>query len=143
MSIKDFLKNMLSTYFIIVTLINAEMLIVGVSAFPDEKFGYDAFLAPLAYGLAGVLPMIVLYSKKELSVKQIIIRKIIQYFMIVFLVAFAFKGNLSFVFKDVGYLVLIALSVLVVYALVHVILWILDSKKAKDMMLDLEKFQNR
>ena len=92
---KEHLRAQLASFFISVTLINLAMLILGCLLEPDLEFGYSAFAYPLIYGVIGSLPGLVMYSKKELTMKQTIIREIIQMLLIVVLIiAFMFgKGT--------------------------------------------------
>ena len=52
--------------------------ITGSITQPDSRFGYSVFIIPLLYALAGILPQLVMYSQQELSIKEILLRKIIQ-----------------------------------------------------------------
>ena len=70
------------TYFIIVTCISAGIMILGLAFDPDARFGYDAFVSPFIFAALGVIPNLLMYSSKELSDKQIILRKIIQFAVI-------------------------------------------------------------
>lgn len=78
MSFKEILHKSLIAYFVLVTCITAGIMILGVLFDPDAKFGYTAFASPFIFAALGVLPNLVMYSSKELSNKQIILRKIIQ-----------------------------------------------------------------
>ena len=75
-------KDILSGFFVSVTLINVVMLILGKILGPNQTFGYEVFMYPLIYGFIGAIPGIVIYGKKELSVSQVIIRKIMQLLLI-------------------------------------------------------------
>ena len=79
---KDFWIDFVRTYFMIVTLITLVMCVVGQVVMPDQTFGYEAFTAPLIYALVGTVPNIVLYSKHELKVKELLFRKVLQLLLI-------------------------------------------------------------
>ncbi len=59
----------------IVTLINIAMFILGSIFRPDQRFGYEVLIAPLIYGVLSLIPYIIMYSKKELTIKQLYIRQ--------------------------------------------------------------------
>lgn len=82
MHLKEMLMRTLMTYFVLVTCITAAMLILGTAFDPAARFGYDAYFSPLFFAALGVLPEIVMYSSKELSAKQIWLRKGMQLILI-------------------------------------------------------------
>ena len=82
MSLKEILYRSFMIYFILVTCITAGIMILGLAFDPDARFGYDAFASPFICAALGVIPNLLMYSSKELSDKQIILRKIIQFAVI-------------------------------------------------------------
>ena len=83
---KELLSKMFRNYFVLVTLINAVIFVSGSIARPDARFGYSVFVMPLIYALAGILPQAVMYSNRELSIKEVLLRKFIQLLLIELLV---------------------------------------------------------
>ena len=82
-----------------------------------------------------------IYIFYELTVKQMIIREVIQFFMveiIILLFSFGFSG---FRIENLNMMAIVALSVAAVYISVWVIRFFLDSRKAKKMTDDLKMFQ--
>ncbi|MBO4783946.1 MAG: hypothetical protein J5521_04315, partial [Lachnospiraceae bacterium] len=93
---KEHLKTCLGNYFICVTLINVAILILGCMLEPEVKFGYEVFAYPLLYGLLGTLPGLVMFSRKELTIGQTIVREVIQMFLVVvIIVGFMFGRYLN------------------------------------------------
>ena len=138
---REHIKNNLMSFFIIVTLVNIAIFVCGIVLAPDEKLGYTAFIVPVIDGLLGVIPGLVMYSKRELTVKQMIVRDIIQLLsieLIIILFSFGFSG---FANVDVPKFLAIVLSVAFVYVGVVVIMYLLDFKTAKKMTDDLKAFQ--
>lgn len=143
MSFKEHVKSVMSYFFVIVTLINVATFILGELFRPDERFGYEAFLSPLIYAAVAVIPMLCMYSKKEFTIKQQMIRELLLLAAIEIILIFFSLGADSL---DPGNLVLtvsFALSVLIIFILVGVIGWLLDWKTAKKLNADLKLFQNR
>lgn len=140
---KDKIKDMLTSFFICVTLINAAMLILGLLLRPGQKFGYEVFAYPLIYGVIGMIPAVIVRSGKELSVGQMLIRHIVQMILtVVLLLAFIFGGNpVSAELAVTG--LWVALSIVIIYAGVFVISWFLDKRTADKMTEDLLKYQSR
>ena len=138
---KERIREAAGSYFISVTLINAAMLILGSLLSPQQRFGYEAFLYPLIYGLIGIIPSLIISTDKELSVKQVVIRKVMQMLLIiVLLLAFMF-GDASLKRQTIFMAAAVALSVVIIYILVNVIMWMLDARTAKNMTEDLKRFQ--
>lgn len=143
MTFKEHLRSVMSLYFIIVTLINAATFILGEIFRPDERFGYDAFLSPLIYAAVALVPMLCMYSKKELTLKQHIVKQILQLFALEAVLIFFGLGSKSLLPENAALTAAFALSVLVIYILVDVITWLLDLKQAKIINSDLKAFQSR
>lgn len=143
MSFKEFMKSVAETYFVIVTLIVLATYILGMMFRPDAVLTYEAFLSPLIYGLLGVIPAFLMYSKKELTVGQLLWRKALQLVCIeAVLVFFGFgarvlsRDNLSLVLSFM-------LSVFVIFVLAHLITYILDKEQARQLNKALGEFQSR
>jgi len=134
----EYLKKVAVSFFIIVTLINIAMGILGLCFERDMKFGYEAFFVPIIYGLVSIIPMIVTYSKKELTVRQMIFRKIFHFILLeALLTYFAFLNKVV----AVDLLISFMISVFIIAILVHIILWFLDNRKAKELSFELEEYQ--
>ena len=138
---KEHIKDNLINFFIIVTMVNIVIFICGSLFAPDQNITYAAFIVPIIDGILGSIPGLIMYSKRELTVKQMIIREVIQFFMveiIILLFSFGFSG---FRIENLNMIAIVALSVAAVYISVWVIRFFLDSRKAKKMTDDLKMFQ--
>lgn len=140
---KELIRDMISTYFMLTTMILVVMTVLGTYFMPEVRFGYKEFEAPLTYAAWGTLPSIVLYAKKELTMKQMLVRKIIQLILIeviVLVVALPAdiidRGNSALVISLIG-------CVFVIYLLTHIIEWYQDSVTAKKMTEELLLFQEK
>ena len=140
---KERLRSVLGSFFICVTLINAAMFILGRMLEPDMKFGYEAFAYPLIYGIIGSIPGFVMYSKKELTMKQTIIREIIQMLMVVAIIIGFMFGRFKSIPDVIPQLIGVSVSVMIIYVLVYVFGWLIDLKTANKMNEDLKRFQAR
>ncbi len=142
-NMKDRIRDILNSFFISVTLINAAMLILGRILAPGQVFGYEAFLYPLIYGLIGTIPTVVIRDKKELSIGQELIRKVMRMLLLIALMlAFMFGGR-EMTSELIAAAVGVSLSIVIIFVLVNLIIWWLDLKTAKDMTEDLLKYQQR
>lgn len=140
MSKREFFRVVCTQYFIIVTLINVVMFALGMIYRPNDRLEYDAFLAPLIYAAFSMLPVILTYSRKELSVKQMIVRMVLNLLAIEGIMIICVLGTSALVEQPLvvaGF----AFSVFLVYILVIVISWILDLGQARQMNIDLENYK--
>ena len=143
MSFKEHLRSVMSQFFVIATLINLATFILGEIFRPDERFGYEAFLSPLIYAAIALVPMLCMYSKKELTVKQHIFRELLQLISIEIILIFFGLGAKSLEPENIPLTASYALSILIIFVLVYVIAWLLDIKMARQINSDLKSFQNR
>lgn len=143
MSFKEHIKIVMSQFFVIVTLINLATFMIGEIFRPDQRFGYEAFLFPIIYAVIAVIPMLCMYSKKELTIKQYILKKLLLLISIEILLIFFVLGAKSLEPGNIALTVSFALSILVIFVFVHVIGWVLDCKDAKKLNSDLKLFQKR
>lgn len=140
MSKKEFMGQVFISFFVVVTCINLGMAFMGMIYAPDTRFGYEALLFPVFYGFLGILPSAVLYSRKELTVKQMLLRKIIQLILIEAImvgIVFSLGGT------DFNTLLPFMVMVLAVCLAAEGILWLAADKKVKKLNAQLKRFQDR
>ncbi|MBP3576677.1 MAG: hypothetical protein J6K15_01060 [Lachnospiraceae bacterium] len=140
---KEFLADCIRTFFTIVAMINIAMFLMGVTMMPDKKFGYEGFIIPVIYGLAGTLPNLVLYSKRELKVGELILRKIIQFLLTEACVLFAIFFDSAEADRSPWLIGVVALSILVIFVLATLSDWLQNYLSAKQMTEDLKTFQGK
>lgn len=143
MTFKEHFKSVMSMYFIIVTLVNAATFILGSIFRPDQTSRYEAFLSPLIYAAVALVPMLCMYSKRELTFRQYILREVFQLFAIEAVLIIFGLGTESLLLENRKLTAAFALSVLVIYVLVIIITWLFDLKQAKTINSDLKSFQSR
>lgn len=141
MSFKVFLKRCLLEYFVITTCVTAAIAILGQALEPSAKFGYEAYFSPLIFGLVGLIPSLVTYSRKELSLRQMLIRKALHLIVLeATLIAFGLWARILHGMTNVS---LFGLSVFIVYLMVNLISWQLDKKDADEINKTLKFLQGR
>lgn len=141
MSIKEYAKLAIRDFFIITTFVNIAMFVLGSIYRSEATFSYEVLLQPPLYGVFGTIPMWILYSKKELTVRQLIVRKIFQVITLeIMLILLTFQGQ-NLCADNLDEIISFAMSVFIIYVLVNVISWVLDKKSADDMMHELSEYQ--
>ncbi len=138
MKLSEFLRKSLLAYLISVTCITAATGIIGLVYEPQKRFGYEAFFSPIIIGAVAILPSLVTFSRKELSLKQMLIRKVLQLCVLeALLITF---GHITGILKSNIYLPFAA-AVLIIFILVHIVSWVIDSKKAQELTEHLKAYQ--
>ncbi len=140
---KEFFRTIFMSFFIVVTLVDIAMFVMGSALLPDMKFGYEAFLSPIIYAACSMIPFVVMYSKKELSRKQMLVRYALQLLSLEVLLTLLAFGGESLKREQPLIIVTFCIAVFVVYVLVHLVLWLLDLKAAQRMTEDLHVYQSR
>ena len=140
---KELIRDMINTYFMLATMIVGAMTILGMYFMPDVKFGYEAFATPLIYAAYGTLPNVVMYAKKELTMKQLMIRKVIQLVLVEVIVIVAALPAEIFETGRIEIIGSLAVSILVIYILTHLIEWFQNCAEAKRMTEELLSFQQK
>lgn len=140
---KELLSKMFRNYFVLVTLINVVIFVSGSIAQPDARFGYSVFIMPLIYAFAGILPQAVMYSKRELSIKEVLLRKFIQLLLIELLVNGIILGEHALRPENTDVLKTISVCVVLVYVFANIISWMLDSVSARTLTRELAEFQKK
>jgi hypothetical protein len=139
MGISDFIKKSVTNYFIVVSCITVAIAILGTNFDPEATFGYEAFYSPIIIGTISVLPSFILYSRRELTFEQMILRRVLHFILLEFsLVGFAMVSGL---FDGINVAIPYMISVFIIYLLSSVIGWMLDNKTANDINKGLKRIQ--
>lgn len=141
MSFKTFfVKKILMSYCLGVAGITAAIGILGSVYAPEVRFGYEAFLSPFVFGLVAVIPSLVMYSKKELSVGQMLFRQALHFVLLeACILMFAWRSGLV---TSPGLVVSLALAVLIIDLTVHLVMWLNDKRTATELNSALKRLQN-
>ncbi len=141
MSFSSFLRDCAIRFFIIVTCLNVATAVFGSILQPDLTLGFDSYYSPLIGAALGTLPSFILYSRKELNLRQTIIRKILYLLALeIVIIGFSFLiGTSLSLFK----IMLFVGIILVVYLVVNLIDRLLQLKDSREINSGLKALQNR
>ena len=143
MEFKRFLIHKLGLFFMLSTLITLAVSLLGTAFDSGARFGYDTLLTPIKYAALCLLPTFVTWSRRELSLKALLLRKALMLILVeaeILLIAFTSPAI------DTGRpLVVLSLagSVLLIFVLANFLIWLRESAEARLMNLDLARFQKR
>ena len=140
---KELLIRALRLYTLLVTLITVLMMILGSLLDRDRVFSYDAFISPLIYALIGTVATMITRSDKELSVRSLIIRKVISLLLIEGAVILIALNSDTIPTEKSWVLPCLALGVFAVFVLTHIILYLIDKKEAEKLNADLSRYQEK
>ena len=141
MKIKERLGEAFKMYFILVTLITVLLLILGLTLDNDRVLGYEAFLSPLIYAAIGVIPVFFFGSEKEISMKRLLIQRIVTLlFVEVAVLVLAFSAK-SIPTERKGVVIGIAVGIAVVYVLSLVVEYVFELIQSRELNEALEVYQ--
>ena len=143
MRIKEKFGEAFRLYFILVTLITVLLMVLGLLFDSDRTFGYEVFVSPLIYAAVSVIPVFFFHSDKEISMKQLIIRRIIQELSVEALILLIVFNAPNIPSERPGVVIAIAAGVLVVFILSMVVEYIFELTQANEMNGYLEEYRNR
>lgn len=141
MSGREFLKQIVTSFFVVVTLVTIAIGVLGNIFRPGQQFGYEAFFAPVLYGLLSMIPVAIMYSKKELTVKQLYIRKVLQLFSIELILYLGGYGFENIKTAPRSQTVAFGISIIIVYVVEDVISGIINTNDAKKLTKMLQQYQ--
>lgn len=137
---KEFMKRLSKSFFVSHVMIAIIAGTVGTFLEPDTKFGYGAFYIPLLYAILCVIPEIAMYSKAELTMRQVVVRKVVQLVLIEGIVLFLFYISGSY--NSMKEMIAIMLSVVIIYVtvqLIELVSEIRDTKILNQVLLQMRE----
>ena len=141
MEFRRFLINKLILFFMLSTLITVVVSLTGSVFDPGASFGYDALLAPMKYAAYCMLPTLITYSRHELSTKEMLGRKALMLLLLEAVILFIAFRSPAIDTGSIKVVLTLAGSVLVIFLLTDLFMWLKDSAEAKKMNSDLAEFQ--
>ncbi|MDD6810356.1 MAG: DUF3021 family protein [Lachnospiraceae bacterium] len=82
MDIRNAFRKMLSDYIIIQAEIALSIGIIGSFFAGDEPISYHYFFLPAILGLVCMLPCLITYFKEDMTIRQIILQRVIEFLVI-------------------------------------------------------------
>ena len=140
---KEFIGDCIRTFFTVVTLINIAMFLMGVTMMPDIRFGYEGFIVPVIYGLAGTLPNLVMYSGRELKVGELMVRKVFHFVLTEASVLLVIFYNSPEEARPLWLIRAVAICIFIIYVLATLFDWLQNYLSAKQLTEDLKIFQGK
>lgn len=143
MDFKEFLLDKLMLFFTLTTCITIAIFLLGSFFDGDSTFGYEAFLSPMIFAGACVLPSCVTYSKRELTVKQLILRKVIEVVLLEGIVLGIAFSSSRIDTSQISIVVSLVVSVMIIFIVVNLLDWLRNYVEAKKLTKDIMQFQKQ
>lgn len=141
MTIKEFLISRIQLYFLLVTLIFAASMIIGMIFTPGQELYYYQLIGPFFLAALCVLPTFITYSRKEPTVRQVVLRNIIRLILIEGIVLTQIQPPEQE--NQVLFRILLAAAVLIVYLLASLMMWLRRVRQSGMMTEQLKILQER
>ena len=142
MTFKEFIVSRLQLYFFLVTMILLAQITLGNIIEPDRVLHYKDFIGTFFMAGLCTLPTFLSYSKKEPTLKIILIRQALQLLLIEgIMIVLAVKGVEDTPQKTMS-IVLICVSVAVIYILAVFLMWYRQHVESRKLTELLKNIQN-
>lgn len=142
MTFREFILSRLQLFFFLVTMILLTQITLGSAMEPNRVLHYKDFITTFYMAGLCILPTVVTYSKKELTLKQMLVRHTIQLVLIEGIMLTLTVIGIESSSQKLLTVVLIAVAIAIIYALSIFIMWYhqyIESKKLTEL---LKKIQN-
>ena len=141
MNWKNKFDQILKLYFMLVTFITVLLMILGIAFDSDRTFSYQVFASPLIYAAIGVFPVFLPGEEKELSVKKLILRRIIQLVIIETIILFLAFSSDNIPTEKRSVVVEIAVGIVVIYLLINALEYLFEKREAEELNDILANYQ--
>lgn len=129
---RNALKRMISDYILIQAEIALSFGIVGSIFAKDVSISFSYFLLPAIIGLLCIIPCIITYVKEDLTVKQIMIQRIVEWIVLEIAFIWIVYKMVGDVPGKLGY-VAIFFSILFFDIATYAISYFLEKREADDI----------
>ncbi|MDD2579757.1 MAG: hypothetical protein PHP40_06715, partial [Eubacteriales bacterium] len=117
------------------------MALTGIIFERVTRLGYEAFIFPVIFGVIASLPLLVKYSRRDLSLKQIVIRNVLHFLLLEMIILSTLW--LVGILTSLAMTVSLGFSVLLINLTVHLVLWVHDRRTARQFNDALKQLQHQ
>lgn len=136
------IKKMLSDYILVQAEIALSFGIIGTVFARDVSISFSYFFLPAILGLICMLPCVVVYLKEDMTVKQVMIQRVVEWIvleLVILWVAYKMVGDVP---GKMGYVVM-ACSILFFDVATYGISYYLERREAADINKKLREIRSR
>ena len=139
MTIKEFIISRIQLFILLVTLIFAVSMVIGLIFTPEAELHYYQLIGPFILAALYVLPTLITYFRKEPTVRQYIIRHIIQLILIEGVVLTQIQP--PYKENQVIFDIVLGAAVLIVYLFASLMMWLNKVRQSKKLTEQLKLLQ--
>lgn len=142
MTLKELIIQKLQLFSFLVTMILAAQILLGTSIEPDRVLHYKDFTDTFIMAGLCILPTFVTYSKKELNLKQMLLRQTIQLVLIEGIMFVLAVAEIESTPQKPRSVALVCLATAIIYIFTIFIMWYrqhLESKRLNGLLKNLQK----
>lgn len=140
MNIKELIKKLIMSYFIIFTIVVTSLSVLRQIFIPDKSFELKDMFIYMLGSLLGDLPTLIFYSPREVSERGMRIR-IVIHFVVLEVVLLTF-GRVIGVVNGAINMIVFAVQIAVIYLLVRFFNLLYDKKEANSINERLTVMKN-
>lgn len=139
---RNALKRMVSDYILIQAEIALSFGIVGSIFAKDVSISFHYFFLPAILGMVCMLPCIITYVKEDLTIKQVIIQRIVEWVILEIVIIWIVYKMVGDAPGKLGYVAMV-FSILFFDVATYVISYFLEKREADDLNEKLELLRAR
>ena len=139
MELREFLKKCMIDFLLIQAGITLAIGIIGCTSSPEGQVNYYILFMPFLYAFFCLLPSFITYSSKELSIRQMIFRKVIQFLLIELIVLLI--SYLAEALVNTFLCITIMLTVVVIYSAVNLIDFYIEKTNSDSMTRKIQQLK--
>ena len=141
MSLRELAVRICIIYFALVTFITVAIMVMGMAFDKGTLFSYNAFASPLVMAAVSIPPIAVMYSKHELSIREVLVRKLIQLVLIEALVLAIAFASPNMPTDRMSLVATLALVIAIVFVAANAFTWMTSLVTARKLERDLISLQ--
>lgn len=142
MTFKELILSRLQLFFFLVSAILLTQIILGNAIEPDKVLHYKDLVGTFEMAGLCILPTFLVFSKKEPTLKQILVKEAIQLVLIEGIMFTVSIIGIESSPKKAFSVTMICVSVVVIYVLSVLLIWYCQNLESKKLTGFLKEFQN-
>lgn len=139
MEFRYIFKKCIGNFLMVQAWITLAIGVLGCIKPPPGGIDHRLFFMPFVYAFFCIFPSLIVYSRKELSIKQMAVRKVIQFLLIELIVILI--SYLAGAIDDVFMRAAIIVAVAVIYITVSVFSYLISRSDAEAMTRKIQRMK--
>lgn len=138
MKASEVIKQVISDYILIQAEVTLSIGVIGSIFAGTQKVPYSYFFLPLLIGAICILPCLIIYIKEDLTIKQVVVQRLVELIVLEFALLLVLKQILGSTLSGAGYIA-VMVSVLILDVMTYLIKWLYQKRDANQINRILER----